>query len=286
VLTKDQREARKRYIGSSDSPAIVGLDPYRGPQDVYLTKIAEVSEIEDKEAVEIGNDFEKPLVQWAGRQLGIKLKMSQMAIHPGGILASNIDGIGTGKSKRVGIEAKTGSGEGYGEEETDQVPERVLVQALHHAEVWELDVVWIPVLVARFDHLHRGMYRVQRNERAQSLIVDHDTAFWRNHVVPRLPPAGQPASLELLKRIRRRPETLAILKPEIVTSWEKLREERLKAEKDESKALAEMLTAMGDAEGADWGDPDRIVTFLEQSRRGYVVPETNYRVARLTKRSR
>src|SRR4051812_4359424 len=153
MITAEQRAARRHRIGSSDSAAICGIDPYKSPADVWIEKTSDTADLPNKAAIRIGNLIEPALVLWAQEELGIELTANlSLDGHPSGILSANLDAANL--TKRIGVEAKTTSNPAeYGEPGTDQVPDRVIVQALHQCEVAELDVVYVPVLLARFDRL-------------------------------------------------------------------------------------------------------------------------------------
>lgn len=265
-ITAEQVEERRSAVGSSDAPAVAGVDPYRTSHDVWLEKTAGVEDLAKREAVEIGNEFERPLLWWAARELGVEIEMNVRRVHPERVfLAANLDALVVGRP--VGIEAKTTSlAEEYGDEGTDQVPDRVLVQTAHQMAVAELEVVWVPVLMARHDRLHRALYRVDRNESLIRAVVNLGVGFWENHVLPGVPPADTSPSLDVLKRLRRRPGSTAIVAPQLVEAFEVAQAARKEAQAEEDAARSNLLSALGEAEAADYGDPDTWYTYLEQTR--------------------
>lgn len=261
-IREDQRLRRRGWLGSSDSPAILGLDLKRNAGDVYVEKTSEMIESPSTDPQEIGNDFELPLLSWAARELGVEIRPNVELVPRPDLpapMGANLDALVIGK--REGLEAKTGTGTDYGDPGTDQVPERVLIQCHHQMVVAELDLVWVPVLIARFDRLERVMYKVSRNEDLCKLVVERDASFWHDHVLPRRPPEALLPSMDTLRRVRRIPEVLASVDPELVARWKLVRAERLALEKQEEAAKAALVAALGDAEGAEWGDPKKILTF-------------------------
>lgn len=286
MITAEQRLARRNRIGSSDSAAVVGVDPWKSRADVYFEKIADTDDIPNKMSIRIGNAFEPVLVAWAAEELGIEIEVNvNVDAHPTKILAANLDARGVGTACRIGIEAKTTSlPEEYGEQGTDQVPDRVIVQALHQCEVAELDIVYIPVLLARRDRLVIEMFRIPRNEAGQKAIVDRDVEFWHNHVVPRVQPEGMVPSMDILKRIKRQAGKVATIDPGLVSAWEAAKVKRKKAKEEEEEVEAAMLATVGEAEAADFGDRFRWLTYFKQDRKGYEVAPTSFRVLRIQKR--
>lgn len=263
-ISPDQLARRRERIGSSDSPPIVGVYPWKNAYDVFLEKTQAVADSPgNKEAVEIGNAFERPLLEWAGRELGVEVLQNVSAVAPhDAIMAANHDGLVVGKPQ--GLEAKTGTGTDYGREGTDEVPERVIVQCQHQMFVSELELVWVPVLIARFDRLERVMYKVKRNDRLIDYIVERDHAFWENHVLAGVPPADLLPSLETLRRVRRIPELVAEVPAPLVEAWREAHAAKKAAEGAADEAVRALVAAFGEAEAGDYGDPRKVLTY-----RGY-----------------
>ena len=265
-ISKAQRERRRLHIGSSDSPAIVGVDPWRTVSDVYIEKTQDLDDFSN-EAIEIGNTFERPLLEWASEQLGVKFDYDVELVKPGTMFAANLDAAAM--SKKMGGEAKTTSmPQEYGDEGTDQVPDRVIIQAQHQMYVAGLDVVWIPVLMAKFDRLRRRMYKVTRDERIIKGIETHGSEFWNEHVVPRIPPQGFTPSLDVISRVRRIPEQVANVDPVLVERYELAKESAKKWKEEVSAAKANLLAAGGDSEAFDYGDDEYLYVYPQQTREG------------------
>lgn len=283
-ITATQAVARRDYLGASDMAAVCGLDPYKSAADVYAEKCFDLEDA-SSEAIDIGNDFEAPLLYWAARKLGVEIRRNQRRVHPTDkLIAASLDAVVVGEP--WAIEAKTTSSPAeYGEEGTDQVPEKVIVQCQAQCYVAGLAVVYVPVLMARYDRLHRALYRVERNEDLIAAIVDRGRAFWRDHVEARTPPLDCAPSMDVLKRIRRQPESSIDVEASLVLGWKVARDARLLAEKEEGKAKAQLILAAGDAELIRWGDPERELTYLEHTRPAHAVQSSTFRTLRERKSS-
>lgn len=289
AITPEQRLERRGFIGSSDSPAIVGFDPWKTAHDVYLEKRHEVAEIEDNLNIRLGNLLEPLLVELACEELGIEAQRNVRLIHPNRVLAANLDACNL--ELRINIEAKfkgwedlsLGADE-FGEAGTDQVPSRTIVQALHQMECAPLDVTWVPVFRPKRGRLVFEMYKVPRNEEGQAAIVERDLEFWHSHVLPGVPPLDTAPSLDLVRRIERHPDKVARIDPAIVSRWEAAKAAKKEAEKVEEEVKAQLLAQLGDAEAGDWGDPGRWLTFFEQDRKEFISKAVRFRVARIANR--
>lgn len=284
-LTSQEIEARKRWLGASESPGVIGVDkpPYPNAADIFIAKRHALEPIKGNDAIEIGNDFEAPLLGWAARELGVEIEVSPKSrLRPDdAVLGAKPDALIL--RQPAGLEAKTSSHhEEWGEEGTDVVPERVLIQTHQQMYVFDWDLVWVPVLTARFDRLVRLMYCVKRNDDLIKIIVERGHAFWNDHVLSGVPPPGLIPSFEVVKRIKRVPGSIALADPAIVAELIQARKDGADAEKRERIAKAKLMA--NSAEAFDYGDPTHWLTYFESPRAGYTVAPTTSRTLRVAKR--
>lgn len=287
MITAEERQARRNRVGSSDIAAIAGCDPFKSPLAVFLEKVYDVEDLPQKGAIARGNRYERALLDFAQDSLGVELQRDVHVQHPTvEHIAVNLDARLTGPRCREGVEAKTTNfSEEFGEPGTDVVPDRVLCQAHLQMDAADLEIVWVPVLLARFGRLEESIYRVDRNEDLIMTLRNLAEEFWHEYVLPKIPPpADGPPALEVIKRIRRTEGTVVAVDSLLVTNWRAKNAVRLAAEKEEKAAQSAVLAALGEAEIGDYGDPDKVLTYFEQKRAAYSVAESTYRVARLSKR--
>ena len=267
MITPEERLARKGFIGSSDAPAICRVDPDKGPLAVYLEKVFDVEELPNKGPIARGNRWESTMLDWAREELGVEIERNVSVRHPDGIRAANLDG--RVKGKRIGVEAKyTGLGHLFGEPGTDEIPEKVIVQATHQMYVADLELVYVPVLLARFNRPVEVMFQVPRNEDLIKSMVAIEQEFWEENVLRGVPPPLDegPPPLDVIKRIRRQPKSVAQIDPELVEAWEDMKLARKIAEDREEAAKAAVLAALGGSEAGEYGDPAKILTYFRQTR--------------------
>jgi len=267
MITPEQREARRRYIGSSDAPAICGVDPDLTPFDIWASKVYDLEELPAKEGpIARGNRYEKPLLDWLEVELGVEIERNVSVVHADGLRAANLDGLVRGRCE--GAEAKfTSLSHLFGPEGTDEVPEKVLLQTHHQMLVADLEIVWVPVLLARFGRIAEEKFKVERNDDLIRAIVEREQEFWERYVLPKVPPPQERLpSLEVLKRIKRVPGSVALIDPSLVDVWEDMKLAAKIAAEREDAAKAAVLAALGDAEAGDYGDPEKWLTYYRQSR--------------------
>jgi predicted phage-related endonuclease len=262
VLTAEQKNLRKSHIGASDISALFGLDPFKSGADVWLNKTFGVDDTNvQSESMELGNAFEAPMVEWAASELGVQVSINPDDLfgvcleHP--VLSATLDARILPFSSKRAIEIKTtGRSDEYGEEGSDQVADRTLIQCQQQCLVFGLDGVDIGVLLGR-NGLKRALYHVERNNAIIGSIVKKAETFWNKYVLTKIQPPPEEfglGSIDIIKRVIRQPSSWAEVPDEFITAWEAARAARLAAEKVEKEALERMLTPLGDAEGARLSD--------------------------------
>lgn len=294
MLTSEQREKRKNYLGSSDLPAIFNRDPFRSGADVWLEKTGRLEpEVEKKGAKKRGRYLERALLDWAEDELAVELKRDVWCEYD--IFCANLDAHTVEDSKR-NVEAKsTNLVSEWGAENTDDIPERVLIQthgamicASEMPEVGKVRVTQVPVIL---DRLQLKMYTVEWNESLADLIVTRGRKFWKEHILADKEPSDFRPSLEVLKRVKRYPEKVIDISAgegyDWFCEWEKTRALRLSSEKREKEALVMFLRELsrGGGEAAEGATlPDgRLFTYFEQTTKAFPMPEKTFRVARVRK---
>jgi len=286
MLTNAQREARKKYLGSSDLPPILGLDSFRTAGDVWMEKTGRlVKDSKESGVQKVGHIFETSVLDYFEAEHGVQLKRDIFLTND--IFCSNLDGLIDGTSPEI-VEAKTtGKDEDWGPTGTDEIPERVLIQVheqmyvVSHATGRECRIAWVPVLLPGFRHLEVRIYQIRRNDELMENAIRIGDQFWKSHVLTDTPPDVFKPSLETLKRARRQPTKTVTVADELVIDWDDARQARLAAEKTEKRALEMLLSQMDDADSAQFSKG--LFTYLEQNRAGYTVAPCSFRVPRIQK---
>ena len=81
ALTAEHLAARKRGIGGSDAPAVLGVSPWRTPLDVYLDKTDQSDPVETTEAMEWGSRLEDQIAAAAAERLGVRMRRRNRVIR-------------------------------------------------------------------------------------------------------------------------------------------------------------------------------------------------------------
>lgn len=275
MLTLHQKELRKSHITASEVPALFGEHLKLTGSDLWLMKAFPMENKDiQSDAIEMGDDFEPPLLRYAARELGVEITTNPDDLfrvcdgHP--VLSATLDSLIIPQRKGA-IEAKTtsmnnddtgGKDNEWGEPGTDIIPKRVILQCMTQMACHNLDRVHVVALLGRMG-LKREIYKVERNNAIISAIIEKAEFFWTAYVLPKVQPPefdeqGKVlfglGSLDIIKRVQRQPATWADVPDELILAWDKARAARLEAEKIEDAAMSRMLTPLGDAEGVHLSD--------------------------------
>lgn len=292
AITEDQRITRKKYLGSSEISALFtdndgkSLNPFANSVDVYNSKVYDLEDMKENDAIKKGNRYERALIDFASEQLGCKIETDPAKLefipqdiidkngnpftlsHPDGFTVGAQNYNGDIYTETAGIEAKTTSmSDEWDNSSPDGVPFRVHLQAQHQMMCTGWNRVYIPVLLGRF-RLTEELFMLERNEQIIDAIKQRITQFWNDNVLDRVPPKEtEKGNIEVFKRIVRTPGSWATINPDLILAWEQAKEEAKEADKVVKSIFADILTELGDAEGVQLPD-GRVFTYFEQSRSG------------------
>ncbi len=214
----------------------------------------------------------------------------------GGPLAANLDGLC--RPMGANIEAKSVNGtidpDEWGEPWTDQVPPRVIIQTHVAMICGKLSISYVPMVMPIYKRFEFRIFEIKFNPALAAEIRDRAISFWNDNVLAEKPPEDSIGTLEVLKKMKREPETVAEVDDALVQAWEAAKEEEKAANevakdaKERSQeAQARILSRMTpiNADGCITESGKRL-TFLETQNKGYTVEPFSYRVMRVAKKNR
>ena len=244
-------ELRKKGIGGSDSAAIVGLDRYRSPFDVYADKLGLRPEIPDNEAMRQGRDLEQYVAERFMEATGKKVRrrnaMLQHTEYP--FMIADIDRWVVGEN--AGLECKTTSVLNRAKFSQGEFPPNYYVQCMHYMAVTGAERWYLAVLVLN-NAFH--VFTIERDEAEIQALIAAEKDFWENHVLKKIPPTpdGSEATSEVIKQLfpeaREREEVALYGHEEKIQQYLELdaRVKELTQERDAIKQ--ELQLALADAE--------------------------------------
>jgi putative phage-type endonuclease len=185
------RQHRNEGIGGSDVSAILGINKWRTPMQVYMEKTGqwEPDDLSGNDAVHFGNKLEGIVADEFTERTGLKVqKNNYMLQHPEHkFMLANIDReIIFPDGSRGVLECKTTSAWNKDEWTQNEVPQAYMVQVQHYLAVTGLEKAYIAVLIGgnRYDH-----WFIDRDEELIEIIIEAEKNFWENHIVAGEPPA-------------------------------------------------------------------------------------------------
>lgn len=306
MLSPEQLIRRRSWIGASESAKLLGCSPWGNATELFYEKRPDLlpgrpgARPEPTEAMELGNIVEPLIIAHAAKQLGVRVEEQReivSASHP--FIGCTLDALILDRPEA--IEAKLAmTSEGWGEEDTDQVPDQYQIQCQHQILVGGLERVWLFALRPAFGRIGIRRYRIEPNAALCGAITDACTDFWTNHVVPGVPPTDAPPPMRILASLERA-EGKSIPFDEkfgkIADEWERAKGEAKAWEERADEVKKALIFGLGDAELGVLPDGRRF-SFKEQERRsldtkalGAAHPDiaekftkvSAYRVARLSK---
>lgn len=277
---------RKSGIGASEVATILGLNPYASAWDVWADKMDIIENWEGNEATDLGNRFERVILDIAEKDLG-KLSRNVRIKHPSLPVAATLDAKVDSTTEPV--EGKTTGLVGpvygeWGDKGSDVIPETYLIQA--HTQL-------LCVPSASVCHVYalipgRGVvpYQIPRSDRICELIGNFVADWWEKHIVGKTPPSSDKASIEVVKRLKKVPNRVVILPDhvdDLLVTRETLKEE-IKALNEQLENINKnLLIDLGDAEEGVCPLTGMSISYYQQHAKGYTVEPKSYRVLRVHK---
>jgi len=254
----DWLDERRKGVGGSDAPAILGIDPYRNAIEVYYDKIGELPPKGETPHMARGNILEPVIARMFADATGLKLRRVKAKVSKAWPwMRGNIDRL---------ILSKDGNGNGvleikapsiYADAWKDGPPDTAFVQLQHYLAVWGLKwgaiACWLGATEFRYWFIGEDAELIRSMAEAERI-------FWQNHVLKKVPPDGIMSSTALVRLYPESKEGATITLPEnkrikdllavIETANEEIK--HLNAAKD--LAENEVKQLMGDAEEAVYMD--------------------------------
>lgn len=267
TITAKQLEQRRKCVGGSDVYDVCAGNARR----VYDEKTTDLVPWEGNDATWTGSMLEASLLDVAEEWFG-KLRRNQRRVLHGTPLAANTDALLNNNDviecKTSGIVSSFTPTDQWGSEGTDEIPIPYIFQVHASMLCAGSETAHVIALIGG-----RGIcrYTVTFNEELGSHIRNRVQEFWDRHVLTGCPPDGEWAAdcvptLDVIKRIRREPGSLATLDPKLVENYERIATVQKWVSEQEKAAKLLVLDALGTAEASQVLPDGRQVTYLTQGR--------------------
>lgn len=249
---------RRRGIGASDVPAILGLSPWASPYSVYAEKRGLVPDTDATEAMALGLALEPVIAALFHERTGLYVVGAQTRFeHPDDPwLRTTLDG-GVAESPHTGMNAVLGGFEGKSTSDSpkkweDEIPPMYMAQVQAQMAVTGMERTWLGVLHSSFGARFRWYGPIERDEDDIRLIRERCEAFWFDRVLADVPPPvdGHQATTETLKSVLAAPGAVVELSDSVLRSVgfrDELKAAIKQLEEDLELAENEIRAALGEA---------------------------------------
>ena len=179
-------QKRQQGIGGSDAGAILGLNKWKTPFQIYLEKTEGIIEENDQsEAAYWGTELEDLVAREFSKRTGKKVRRKNQLLqheeYP--FMVANLDRDVVGEN--AFLECKTVNAFGARDWENDEIPPSYLIQVMHYMAVTGNEKCYIACLIGGQRFIWKD---VQRDEELIRLILETERFFWDNHIETRIPP--------------------------------------------------------------------------------------------------
>lgn len=306
--TTDDRELflaeRRKGIGGSDVAAVLGLDPYKTPYQLWREKRGMDQDAVTMPAARRGNFLESAVLARYAAQVDA-VKIVPQIRHDRGWRRGNQDARATMRDgTHRCVEIKTATRQSFraswGDPWSDEVPDRAICQGLWYADLDDAHLIDFAVLVVPDDpdqvigataqevvqigDLH--IFQVPRRPELEQHLVAEAERFWRDHVQDGIePPAKTIADLDLLYPRHHDGEVVMADADMLarIAEYDQVCQVHRDADKRRHELREWLLLQAGGAEAIVNRAGSPIVTCKTQDRAAYQVEAGSSRVLRLTK---
>lgn len=239
-MTREQWLALRQIgIGGSDAGAILGVNKWKSPFQVYMDKIEPYYE-EQSEAAYWGTELEDMVAKEFEKRTGKKVRRNNRVLQSvdNPFMIANLDREVVGENAI--LECKTANAYLAKEWEGDEIPASYIVQVQHYMAVRGSEKAYIAVLIGGQRFLWK---EIPRDEEFIKFLIEQEKKFWNEHILTLIPPAldGSSAAEKYLKE--RYKESDPELTVDLRAKYNNEIEELLSI-KEQIKRMEEVVTAI------------------------------------------
>lgn len=186
---------RKTGLGGSDAAAIMGLNPYRTPLDVYRDKMGLSEEIEVNADMRRGNVLEPVAAEEYAAETGREIRRQPLRRHPEfPWMIANVDrqvfagsGEGSFKVETTGVlEIKCPGIYTFAQIKRRGLPDHMTLQIIHYLAVTGYE--WGSFALFNSERMDLLHFDIQRDDDLIETLIERERAFWHDHVLAEIPP--------------------------------------------------------------------------------------------------
>lgn len=260
-LTKEQKDARVGYIGSGHAAAIMGHNPYASAWDAWAQITGKLPPLKPTAPMQAGLILESAIIDWLELESGIVVQRAVDCfdgddLHVGPeYCGAHLDGLFYVGDSPIVVEAKSAGiynfldREVWGDANTDQIPVHYLIQTHHQMIISGASETVVPALIPPIGFRR---YQVARTESLVEQMLERYDWFWTKCVLADVPPEHSLPAIGTVKAMIRVPDFSTVVDRELVENYDLAAQEAKDAASKKESAQAELLAALGTAEGASF----------------------------------
>ncbi len=202
-------EWRRQGIGASDIGVLMGYSNYATPLDLYQIKVGERQPEPSGDLAKLGQDNERKILEWFEEKT--KIKLAKTIFKENGFIRASLDGWN--EEKRIPVDAKFSSSDGWGDQDKEEVPMHIFFQMHWQMHVTDASTSYV-VKRDRLTGVYVDPYEIKRNKVLETQIERVASNFWHNHVLKKVPPKNALyGTLEMQEKIERLRAIAEAIKP-------------------------------------------------------------------------
>lgn len=269
---KEFHAERRTGLGGSDMGAVLGLNPYRTPFQVWQEKTGRVEPFTGNLQTRFGSYAEEFVAREYCERTGHKVQkfnamlrhrsapiighVDRLVVPPGAKVASHRHQIRTNR----GLEAKTAHAlaaarsDDWGDDGTDQVPAPYLVQCAVYMALTECDHWDLACLFGNSDF---RVYHLERDLDLESMILEEASRWWRDHVVADVPPDPTTEAEARQRWAAHQPGKIVALdedQADLMRRYAALKTQERELEKEIQRVRDLLIPYLADADQIQYGD--------------------------------
>ena len=276
-------EWRRKGIGSSDAPGVLGVSPWASPLSIYADKLGLVDPKADNERLEWGRIMEAPIAERYAKKTGREQTEEPYILqHPElPWMLCNLDRLITDPEKGLGI-LEIKSYDPFDREGEARVD--VQVQLQHQLAV--TGITWGSIVGLAYGRT-LVWEDYERNDLFVASMIQAELAFWDRVLRTEPPdPDSHVATREAIRKLYPKDTGITIDLPPEALKWAELlalaQEEKKSAEGAIALMQNKITIALGNASIGRLPDGTGF-SFKNQKRKAYDVPAGEFRVLRKLK---
>lgn len=177
---------RQKYIGCSELGAVLGLDPYKSPLDLYNIKLGLVPPFEGNRHTERGKRLEHIAIEMYEEQTGnVTVARDDAFVHPDyPFIVGHVDRV-TVPGNWI-VEVKCPSNAAYRKMQRQGLPDYMAVQLQGYMGLSGAKIGDFVIFCA--DQMACDAFNVEFDPIIYEAAIKAATDLWNNHIVPQIPP--------------------------------------------------------------------------------------------------